>query len=316
MKQRAIHNVWKLVLPARIAASRFLFACRPRARGSGWRAARLIWRRTRKLTRSLQSSRATLLRAIWAPQLHLHFSVQAGERSAEALSATNSSPNMIRPLRQQFIRNRCQTNVRILATAPPIPPGLHSLQIIYRRSSVPKAARMLGPRRPQPLILVLPTLPSHRICLSEKQRRTPFVLQTERTLAKKTLALNTTEHQHNTRELRFRAVVAANAVRPRSFRRQPRQPQTAHIPELVWRRMTQPPSPDVENQARPASATLTPSSFRSHRATTTVSPEPPILASAQTQPPNLDTGFMDRLTEDVIRRVEKRVRIERERRGL
>jgi hypothetical protein len=30
----------------------------------------------------------------------------------------------------------------------------------------------------------------------------------------------------------------------------------------------------------------------------------------------LDPGMMDRLTDDVIRRVERRVRIERERRGI
>ena len=315
MKQLAIHNVRKLVLPARVAASRFLFACQPRARGAGWRATSLIWRRTRKLTGNLQASRATLLRAIWAPQLHLHFSLRAGERSAEVRSAKKSFPNMIRPVLQQFIRNRCQTNVRILATAGSIPPT-RSLQIIYRQISVPKGARMLGPRRPQPPTLVLPTLRSHRICLSEKQRRAPFVLQTERTLATKTLALNTTEHEHNTREFRFRAVVAANAATIRSFRRQQRQPQTAHTPELVWRRTAQPPSPEVENLAPPASAELTPNSFRSHRATTSLSPEPPVLASAQTHSSNLDPGFMDRLTDDVIRRVEKRVRIERERRGL
>jgi len=135
------------------------------------------------------------------------------------------------------------------------------------------------------------------------------------TLARKTLALNTTEHQHNTRELRFRAVVTANAAPPRSLRSPQRQLQIAHTPELVWRRTAKPPSPDVENQARPAS-TLRPSSVRSQHATTTVAQEQPILASAQTHSPNLDPGFMDRLTDDVIRRVEKRVRIERERRGL
>ena len=31
---------------------------------------------------------------------------------------------------------------------------------------------------------------------------------------------------------------------------------------------------------------------------------------------DLDPAFVDRLTDDVIRRVERRVRIERERRGL
>jgi len=135
------------------------------------------------------------------------------------------------------------------------------------------------------------------------------------TLATKTLALSTTEHEHNTQELRFRTVVTANAAPPRSLRSQQRQLQIAHTPELVWRCTAKPPSPDVENQARPAS-TLTPSSVRSQHATTTVAPEQPILASTQTHSPNLDPGFMERFPDDVIRKVEKRVRIERERRGL
>ena len=312
MKQRAVHNVWKLVLPARVAASRFLFACRPRARGAGWRAASLIWRRTPKLTGSLQASRATLLRAIWAPQLHLHFIVQAGERSAGVPSAKNSFPNMIRPVLQQFIWNRCQTNIRIPVAAPPI----RSLQILDKQTSAVQAAQVLSPGRPQPPALALPSLPSHRICLTKQHRRMQFVPGAKGTLATKILALYKTEHQHHTRELRFRAVATANAALHCSLRRQQRQPQIARPPELVWRRAAQPPSADVENQARPTSSTLAPSSVRSHRATTTAALEQPIVATAQTHPLILDLGFMDRLTDDVIRRVEKRVRIERERRGL
>lgn len=315
MKKRAIHGVRKLVLRARFAASQFLFACRPHARGAGRRAASLIWRRKPKPTGSLHASRTTPLHTIWAPQLHLHFSVQAGEKMARALTAKKSAPNTTRPALRQFVRNRYQTNLRILATATPISPALRSLQILYGQGSVPQAARVLSPRRPQPPTLSLPTLRSHRIRLSEQHRRTQFVSQTEMTLATKTLALTTTEHEHNTQELRFRAVVTAKAAPPRSLRSQQRQLQIAHTPELVWRRPAKPPSPDVEDQARPAS-TLTPSSVRSQRATTIVAPEQPIFASAQTHPQNLDPGFMDRLTDDVIRRVEKRVRIERERRGL
>ena len=42
----------------------------------------------------------------------------------------------------------------------------------------------------------------------------------------------------------------------------------------------------------------------------------PLLERAATQVTKLDPGVLDRLTDDVIRRVEQRMRIERERRGL
>jgi hypothetical protein len=43
---------------------------------------------------------------------------------------------------------------------------------------------------------------------------------------------------------------------------------------------------------------------------------PAIERAAAAQAPKLDPGLLDRLTDDVIRRVEQRMRIERQRRGL
>lgn len=44
-------------------------------------------------------------------------------------------------------------------------------------------------------------------------------------------------------------------------------------------------------------------------------PAPAAAPSPPAATPRLDAAFVDRLAEDVIRRVEKRARIERERRG-
>jgi hypothetical protein len=43
---------------------------------------------------------------------------------------------------------------------------------------------------------------------------------------------------------------------------------------------------------------------------------PPVRAAASQTVMKLDPALVDRLADDVIRRVERRVRIERERRGL
>lgn len=63
----------------------------------------------------------------------------------------------------------------------------------------------------------------------------------------------------------------------------------------------------------PAPATST----TTHGLASTTPATPPASAPPRTiATPTLDAAFVDRLAEDVMRRVEKRVRVERERRGL
>ena len=87
--------------------------------------------------------------------------------------------------------------------------------------------------------------------------------------------------------------------------------------ELVWRRVLRPTTEAAQAERRqevsdsvqrPALRT-----FQSHEAT------PKSAAIEQSTVPQiikLDPSFLDRLTDDVIRRVEKRAQIERQRRGL
>jgi hypothetical protein len=87
--------------------------------------------------------------------------------------------------------------------------------------------------------------------------------------------------------------------------------------ELVWRRAQRPPTEVVEVEHQPATF----DSFDSPAVHSFQSPEmlnsSPSSARAALLPvTKLDPSFVDRLTEDVIRRVEQRARIERQRRGL
>jgi hypothetical protein len=86
---------------------------------------------------------------------------------------------------------------------------------------------------------------------------------------------------------------------------------------FTWRRSS--PSDSGSTASMPIEASFTSVSSRGRASMTQpTSPRVAVAAQATTQvrPFNLDAGQLDRLTDDVIRRVERRVRIARERRGL
>jgi hypothetical protein len=95
-----------------------------------------------------------------------------------------------------------------------------------------------------------------------------------------------------------------------------KQIQFAFPEELVWRRV-QPPSTigaDVRDSNTPE-----PNQRESARAIAETPAQPassPPVRAAQQQITKIDPGLLDRLTDDVIRRVEQRARIERQRRGI
>jgi len=88
--------------------------------------------------------------------------------------------------------------------------------------------------------------------------------------------------------------------------------------ELVWRRMLR-PAKTIDQFEQPSAVSdfsrRTPGNFSpAQEAELKVSPA--IEKAAAVQVTTLDPSVLDRLTDDVIRRVEQRGRIERERRGL
>jgi hypothetical protein len=113
-------------------------------------------------------------------------------------------------------------------------------------------------------------------------------------------------------------VPSLNAATPRSNPRPTPPVRADRSPELVWRRARRSPDdapsegrhPDLPSSSTRASARSVP--------TPAAANEAPGRAerAAATSVTNLDPALLDRLTDDVIRRVERRVRIERERRGL
>jgi hypothetical protein len=92
----------------------------------------------------------------------------------------------------------------------------------------------------------------------------------------------------------------------------------AATPELVWRKTHQkavhaaPAQPGSSSTA--SLQPMAPELSREHKQAVPL--DAPAAQRANFQPVNLDPRMLDRLAEDVIHRVERRIRIERERRGL
>ena len=88
--------------------------------------------------------------------------------------------------------------------------------------------------------------------------------------------------------------------------------------ELVWRRvLLTPPNTDDDKRGPELSESISRTQTRSqpgHEPAVDVAPL--VERAVATQVTKLDPGVLDRLTDDVIRRVEQRLRIERQRRGL
>jgi len=116
---------------------------------------------------------------------------------------------------------------------------------------------------------------------------------------------------------RSRSAAASNAVPPRS--QESTAPQLYfHPQELVWRRAMQPAAEIADNERqlnpRELAHQAQGRSFPGQEAAPGM-PHPSGHTPA-TPAMKFDSGLMDRLADDVIRRVEQRARINRERRGL
>jgi hypothetical protein len=93
--------------------------------------------------------------------------------------------------------------------------------------------------------------------------------------------------------------------------------QIDHPEELVWRRVTPIATEVAEAESRQeVSASVERPALRTFQSLEPAKTSAPTERSTAAQIISLDPGFLDRLTDDVIRRVEKRAQIERQRRGL
>ena len=314
MRRRQIIRSARLVMSARHAASRF-HRGRCMNRGLEWLPALLFWRRKRRPKQPAPVGARTQANTVWAPHLHLHFNLRDGE------TARHPFPKPLSPgttgCQAHLVRLRSAMIPRTIVPARSWARPPAALQNFYRRTQAAPTFRRSSPASPTISRSALPTRPVLRLPSLEERIQKRVTTQTETTFARTTLKVNTTRHHHNLRELQFRNLATKQIPGVRFDREVVLQRKRAHPPELIWRRPLPRPDDIQETRSENQVALVTPNAVRSQRAPdVTVDAHPATAAPLTTQAATLDPALMDRLTDDVIRRVERRIRIERERRGL
>jgi hypothetical protein len=281
-----------------------------------WAPVALHWRRKRKpLTRQRALPHlipAAVSNTTWLAHFHLHFSALTRERSRCEERRAFSPATVTREV-QRLVTNRHATVFRAAAmTMRPRgayrPPSVISAgNVVVRNIAVPAA----GHTHPRPLP-VTPRVPARRVrplfhdtarkvfrAVTSKDERTPPI-ERRTCIVSRELRL---VHLRSSVVRHSREESAAPPPRARFHR----------APEIVWRSAPGQPQAQVVNESAPPSPRMPRPSIAAQE----TAPEPPRRAArAALQAQDIDGALLDRLTDDVIRRVERRVRIERERRGL
>jgi hypothetical protein len=321
--------VSRLTCAAGLAARRFARATprsQPRGRQS-WRAVMLRWRRARPALAGTgpERQRANFAGVVWQPQWHLHFIEQATHRGNRARAGRAPSFTTLRELRTTFVdreRRASGNSTRSYErTAPRLrgrqAPDQRDAKAGARRSMVGVASeivftRAAGPSRLSPLGRTIAANP--RLVSDDERRpvrlgavREFAALERRRPVGEQSAAFVTARRTTLAPLVAWRSADATLASRAR----------VAPSAQMSWRAAQASPSGDVEvfGPTRAArSAPEEPSAVDNARVMAS-SPQAP-NASLPVQMKDLDPRVIDRLTDDVIRRVERRARIERERRGV
>lgn len=317
----------RLTMAARLAAARFASSRRGAGRrcATSWHPALLRWRRGSKRARTERSAsrggKPASAGARWISHVHLHLSWTASERRRSEQPRALSS---IAGKREgERVRGRAVTVFRCAVGATRRAEGVrraHELAAVAAaRSIVPSSSPMAdhrGAAARSPLFF-----PAYAVRQVEAARTGHGAVLRRvspmKSAASQPIAGRATR---TVRELAAGSVVyprrRAVIPPPADDRVVATQAAFRRPPDLVWRAAL----PDAQTATGKADDTPTPSSARVDPRTGS-SPEPSGRETRDAvrtalQPRDLDPALLDRLTDDVIRRVERRVRIERERRGM
>jgi hypothetical protein len=269
-------------------------------RATGWRPLVLHWRRrTRDRRPMLKVGRATSRVSIsYFPHVHLHFTTHVSNqnhRSAVQRIFSATTVYRERVLLDRRFETRINTNsvTRALHAQP--------TRINYTNAGrFSKHVSIYASLKQSALI--------HKIHQSRARASFLSVFTTRQNTNRQELIQTLKEHSH-LREHEHRSQLFSFRSTSHENRVKTSRTQFHRAEELVWRDAPVPTVAQTTNQNPVDAPTVS-----THAQTASSS-------SSSTQIPQqqitkLDPGLVDRLTDDVIRRVEKRARIERQRRGL
>ena len=260
-------------------------------RVSGWRPLVLHWRRRRVLRPILRTDRVTSLvvSQSYFPQIHFHFTTQVRNQYQRLGVQTTVKRNRV------LFESRWVTQINTNSTD-------HTNTLFF---ASPIQKRFHESRASASFTSVFPTRQSTRHAELTKVFKTHSLVREQRSQvlsfrSERETLLKTAEFYFNRAEelIWRREQLRTTAVED--------APVSRNL-ETSYRQLVRTPTPTVETtHVQSAPATTTPATSTQTTSTQT---------TAQ-QLPKLDPVLLDRLTDDVIRRVEKRALIERQRRGL
>jgi len=290
-----------------------------RARDIGWRPIVLHWRkRRRQLTNMIVRRVETSTRVLSFPQFHFHFANQT-YRSLTSISRGATSSTRI--FNTQVIRAELRAKTKPTSLMESI--GYQQTSAADPRNSLLHEQRAVGTLQISGLksasanVVAPQRLTLSRYLLSQPRFRSrrQFAAKEEHALSFKTQSRFVQPHTPAWITVRARNINSAPEVMHRNKPVPP--PHYSRTEELIWRRVAKTTS-DIDELVRrqnviDSSEPLFPSAPTQ---STQIDPAPRSDAATAGLVTKLDPALMDRLANDVIRRMEKRVRIERERRGL
>ena len=307
----------KLKLAARAAAGRFTLRSGAKNRAGGWLPLVLRWRRRRQARQTVQADRVTSLAPILCfPQTHFHFATYLSGRVARP------NPPGVFPAvtiyRERIVPDRSWTNIVTInrAAQPRRPYG--PSRINYVREGPPPKFKIetAQPFRSSRVFEPI-AKPDARRYRSSFVPPVPATVQANtRRREELTQFFKTYRRIYEHRPQVFSPHLPARDTYAPIGEPKRKQIQFAFPEELVWRRVQPPPTVGTNVRDSNISESNQRESGRAIAETPVQQASSPLGRAAQQQITKIDPGLLDRLTDDVIRRVEQRARIERQRRGL
>jgi len=310
----------RVIFLAREAASRFVpRRVRVKSRRQVWRPLALGWRRIRKLAERVTARGAgTVATFPTFSQLHFHFATYITER----LHRSVASPPSTVAYERRTVIERLAGDVRpaMQSLQPDRQPGESFLKpvadarpIVSWKTTVQNTtqfhrSRLFAPTivyRRKSLITAPPSTPRYRT--SANQESTPG------------LSLQRRVFETAMRTFSVRTQTISEYVEPRRRERTAFELKFHSPEELVWRRA---PGRQLELADDSQGVEASPNPVQRSAVRTVPFQESTVAVAHVNEKPTvahitkLDPALVDRLTDDVIRRMEQRVRIERQRRGL
>lgn len=273
-------------------------------RATGWRPLVLYWRRRRVLHPALKRDRVSSPVSIsYFPQIHFHFTTVLTQKSLTRMFSGTTV------YRERVLRERAGNEIYTDKTQAPLNER-RPLRINYVSSASASTSTSISS---------LSIKNTHLLTLRGSKGLSAPIRQIQQ--PRQSVSIKSTPLSLHTRRVELTKVFRSNShtreLQPTQALSNKTRIQFDRTEELVWRRNERRRVVSEDAPVTNNTEVTQRSTARTPAATTHVqSVSAPGNQTTPQQITKFDPSLLDRLTDDVIRRVEKRALVERQRRGL